>query len=634
MNTVYNEIYKKVYGNVIFESITDKSSGNTEILLKMGTYPMYVYSLKKIVDVDLKVIINAVNRALGKISSKYEFMYNFIKWSRPIYVLGDPSDERVRHKTMSVDDLGNLYMNIHFIYNNLDCDSDKIFGILFHELMHIFLKHIERRRDIMSDEDLMTLSAIDGGKEHMKQNICMDQEVNCDMVADNIVSANFWKEMGGMFDEKYMGKMWEEIYKTDGDKLLKDYLEVGGKKLPEKYFEIIKEILKAIKILHNPKSTDKEKDMAASRIEDLLLELRGYTSKTKMTIRERLKKLQHRTNLKEIGEIGPYLKNVVDDLSVEPRNMSEEDLSKFSKDVEILEEEMFKNINDICDLFLATKSELEKDIQNCMESLISGVTKINKKKDLTAEEFEDITDEIIHNIDRLEADNKKKKELDRKRRELMKEKAERRKKKMEEEIEKAKNRHILKSYLNRLKDLAEIAINTSDGKSRERLSAESYHCCGEIIEIVETLVVKKTIEETTKEISSIGLETFKNLFKKLSSNLHKDLMELKKEKVLIDRDESFFDDICGRFERDNYELFKSFTDELNETELVSKVKIAISSIRRIGKELHRQKKVRPSEEYKAAYKEEYNRLREIYLELGEKGLRRELGLPEKEKITF
>ena len=27
-------------------------------------------------------------------------------------------------------------------------------------------------------------------------------------------------------------------------------------------------------------------------------------------------------------------------------------------------------------------------------------------------------------------------------------------------------------------------------------------------------------------------------------------------------------------------------------------------------------------------------LREIYLELGEKGLRRELGLPEKEKITF
>lgn len=634
MNTVYNEIYKKIYCGGIFESITDKSSGNTETLLKMGTYPMYVDALKKIVDVDLKVIINAVNRALGEISSKYEFMYSFIKWSRPIYVLGNPLDKRVIHKSMSVDDLGNLYMNIHFIYNNLDCDSDKIFGILFHELMHIFLKHIERRRDIMSDEDLMTLSAISGNKEHTKQNICMDQEVNCNMVADGIVSANFWKEIGGMFDEKYMGKMWEEIYETDGDKLLKDYLEAGGKKLPEKYFEIIKEILKAIKILHNPKSTDKEKDMATSRIEDLLLELRGHTSKTKMTIRKRLKKLQYETKLKEIGEIGPYLKNVIDDLAVEPRNMSEEDLSKFSKDVEILEEEMFKNIDDICDLFLAKRTDLEKDIENCMESLLSGVTKINKKKDLTAEEFNDITDEIIYNIDRLQASNRKKKELDKKRSELMKEKAERMKEKMEEEREKAKNRHILKSYLNKLIDLTEIAVNTSDSESGERLSAESYDCCGKIIKLVETLIVKKTIEETAKEISTIGLETFKNLFKELSSYIHKDLMELKKKKVLIDRDESFFDDICGRFERDNYVLFKSFTDGLSETELISKIKIAISSIRRIGKELHRQMKVRPSEEYKKAYKEEYNRLREIYLELGEKGLRRELGIPEKEKITF
>ena len=30
MNTVYNEIYKKIYCGGIFESITDKSSGNTE----------------------------------------------------------------------------------------------------------------------------------------------------------------------------------------------------------------------------------------------------------------------------------------------------------------------------------------------------------------------------------------------------------------------------------------------------------------------------------------------------------------------------------------------------------------------------------------------------------------------------
>ena len=108
-------------------------------------------------------------------------------------------------------------------------------------------------------------------------------------------------------------------------------------------------------------------------------------------------------------------------------------------------------------------------------------------------------------------------------------------------------------------------------------------------------------------------------------------MRLKEDKVLFDRDKSYFDDICGRFNKDNYMLFQSFTEDNNETELISKVKIAISSIRRVGKELHRQQKVRPSDEYKKAYKEEYERLRKIYVELGEKGLRKELGLPEKEK---
>ena len=215
MNSVYNDIYKKIYGDKLFESVIDSSAGNTEAILKQGTYPMYVDALGKVVDVDLKVIVNAVNSALGNLASEYDFMYKYIKWSRPMYVLGDPSDKRVIHKTMAVDNKGNLWMNVHFIYNNLDCDKDKIFGILFHELMHNFLNHIERAKDVKSAEDMESLYRISPklfSNEHLKQNICMDYEVNCNMVADGVVSKDFWKEFGGCFDEKYFGKIvrvWE-----------------------------------------------------------------------------------------------------------------------------------------------------------------------------------------------------------------------------------------------------------------------------------------------------------------------------------------------------------------------------------------------------------------------------------------
>lgn len=635
MNSVYNDIYKKIYGDKLFESVIDSSAGNTEAILKQGTYPMYVDALGKVVDVDLKVIVNAVNSALGNLASEYDFMYRYIKWSRPMYVLGDPNDKRVIHKTMAVDNKGNLWMNIHFIYNNLDCDKDKIFGILFHELMHNFLNHIERAKDVKSVEDMESLYRISpklASNEQLKQNICMDYEVNCNMVADGVVSKDFWKEFGGCFDEKYFGKMWEEIYIKDGDELTKKYLESGGTKLPKEYFEIVEAILEAMKVLRNPKSTDKDKDIAKHKLEDLILKLFGDTTKTKMTIRKRLQKLQA-TRIKEIGEIGLYLKSVIDDLEVSPRNMSEEDLSKFSKDVETLKGEMLKCVDEISDEFRCVPSVLEKDIKECMNTLLDGVTEINKDKDISTERVDEITDDVIYSIDKLLADNIKKKELAKKRTELMREKEEERKKKMEDMLKKARERHILKSYLRRIEDLQEIHNHTTETTSGLiiRLSDESYKYCGEIIRMVEPLLENITIEDIANAIKLTGLEKFKNTFDKLSSSLHKDLMRLKEDKVLFDRDKSYFDDICGRFNKDNYMLFQSFTEDNNETELISKVKIAISSIRRIGKELHRQQKVRPSEEYKKAYKDEYERLRKIYVELGEKGLRKELGLPEKEK---
>ena len=133
----------------IFESITDKSAGNKKSILDLGKIKMYIPALDKVMDVELEPIVKSVDMALGRIGSKYSFMYTYIQNSRPMFVLTDPSLKECEHKTMSVDNLGNLWLNVHFIYNDLDCNVNKIFGILFHELMHNFLDHISRCQKIL-----------------------------------------------------------------------------------------------------------------------------------------------------------------------------------------------------------------------------------------------------------------------------------------------------------------------------------------------------------------------------------------------------------------------------------------------------------------------------------------------------
>lgn len=623
MNNTYNEIYRRIYFDKLFESVvTDTSSGNTMSVLARKTYPMYVEKIGKIVEVDLKTIINSVQSAFGLLSSRYPFMYKFIKWSRPMYVLGDPSDERVIHKTMAVDYSGNLWMNIHFIYNELNCDKEKIFGILFHELMHIFLKHLERISNVISEEDMAALSAVKPlfKNEQLKQNICMDYEVNCDMVADGVVTAEFWNEFGGLFDKKYFGKQWETIYKTDGDSLLKKFLEKKGNKLPDEYFEVIKEIIEALKVYFNPKSTERDKILAKKRLDDLLFRLFGKKD-DKLSIRKRLIKLQE--HLREIGKIGEKIGVVIEDLVIEPKYMEPEELSKFTNDTNILMDEMLNCVDEISDEFNSSQDILEKDIIDCMETLISGVKKMSESSSLNDDDINEITEEIIYKIDRLLADNIKKKKLDKERREKEKEREEKMKEKMKKKIEELKKTHLLKKYLSKIKDLQAINFHVSEDGIK-RLSDKSSNYCEKLIGMIEPLLENETIEKTAEAIKKTGLDNFEKEFKELTKSLHDDLMILKEEKILFDRNEDFINEICDSFENDNIVLFKSYIDGINETELISKIQIAISSIRRIGKELHRQKKVRPSDEYTKAYKEEFEKLRKIYVESGKKGLEREL----------
>lgn len=613
-------MYYNYYVNNIYNRLNESTmdySGNTSTILKIGSVPMYIEKLDKVMDVELKPIVQCVDRAIGKVISRYKFMSDYIRYNRTMYVLTDPKSRNCIHKTMAVDDRGNLWLNVFFIYKELNNDVNRVFGIIFHELMHNFLNHLERGKKILPMENRKKLYDLNPQllrDEDLKQNLCMDLEVNLNMVADGVVGKTFWEEMHGMYDEKYMGKMWEEIYKTDGDKILSDYKLLGGETMDEKYYEALKAIVKALKVLNDPEATDADKEKAAAELEDAIDKLLGEKKEAKkMTIRRRLKKLQ-KTRIKEIGEIGPYLKKVIDDLAVSPKTMSKDDLVNFQKDVDNLKNEMLKKVDEISKTFKCDDYTLSEDIRDCMESLKDGVIKMNNPE-LSEDESDKIERGVIYQIDKLLADDVKKKELAEEKKKKDAETKKKMEEKAKEEIEKKKKRHLLDKYFKTLKNLQIIHYH-------ERASAETAENCQYIMDIVEPLLSKTIVEITKDDIS--GYEKY---FGSLRESLLSDLRVLKDAKIILRRDDDYFVRITNEFYKYNTELFENLSDpEMTETLLAGLVSSAIDSIRLVGKNLHTTAKYRPSDEYRKAYKEEYDKLCKIYKELGKKGLKKELGL--------
>ena len=591
--------------------------GNTKAVLSIGKIPMYIPKLDVIMDVELKPIVDCVEQALGEIMRRYEFMFEFIRYNRRMYVLTEPNRKECIHKTMAVDNKGNLWLNVFFIYRDLNNDVNRVFGILFHELMHNFLNHIDRGKKVFSMKDRMDLYKINPqmlSDINMKMNLCMDLEVNLNMVADGVVSRDFWKEMHGMYDEKYAGKRWEEIYDTDGDSLLKDFKMASTSPVDEAYYEAFKAITKALKVLNDKYSSEADKERAAAELQDAIEKLLGVIrdSRNKMTIRNRLKKLQ-KTRIKEIGNIGIYLRDLIDDLVVSPKNMKSDELEKCLDDIKKLKDEMKSNVSEIAETFTCDEDDLSDDIDKCMDSLSDGIVKLNNPKisDIDAKEIES---DIIFNIDRLLADDVKKKEIEEARKKRKAELKKKRDEKIAEEIEKKKKTHILYKYLNVIKSLQVIY-------DHERASKETAENCQNIIDMVEPL-----LDKPVNDIIASDIDGYKTYFENLKTSLYSDLMALKKSEIII-REDSYLKRITDEFYDFNVELFDNLSDgKLSPTELVGLIQNAIDSIRLIGKNLHTKVKYKASDEFKTAYKEEYNRLRKIYNELGEKALRKELGL--------
>ena len=81
-------------------------------------------------------IIKVVNDAIFYMQKKYPYLYSFLNAYKVMYVPIFPSKIC---DSMCVDSNNNLWINMNFVYNECAMNKDRVFGILFHEMFHIFL---------------------------------------------------------------------------------------------------------------------------------------------------------------------------------------------------------------------------------------------------------------------------------------------------------------------------------------------------------------------------------------------------------------------------------------------------------------------------------------------------------------
>ncbi len=89
----------------------------------------------------------------------------------------------------------NIFVNPQFTYN-LDFEQ-KVF-VLEHEIMHCIMDHMRRGKQ--------------AGHDHTKSNVAADYEVNSSLVELGFTTENVVKKTKALFDHKWDGKAYEQIY--------------------------------------------------------------------------------------------------------------------------------------------------------------------------------------------------------------------------------------------------------------------------------------------------------------------------------------------------------------------------------------------------------------------------------------
>ena len=620
--------YNMIYSPLIMESVSHPE-GNEDAFLKLGEIDVYDNNLKSIITVKTEDFVKVVTDAMFKISNEYKFFYHYLKYSKVFYIPTYPSKMGIN--TMAVDEKKNLWMNVHFIYNTCKMDKDRVFGILFHELMHNFFKHQDREEKIYPRKYRTQ-------QHHMKCNICQDFEVNASMVDDGVVPKDFWKKMNGLYNPEYAGKRWEDILRNHGDKEYENWLKLNGMKFSDKTKAALEAIEKALGVIRDPDSTDAEKERAGEILKKKMDELYGKKER-KHIDRADLSGLRHELDklndsmLGEIDDLASSIQNVSDDLKKHPKDMDEHDIAVTISDVQTLRHDLIKAASKIADTFRKDPDEVKDDVKTAMRSLAEalnvlhdGGVSVREERKIIRKAKDDLENIIMTAVDKKKRTEKREEAIKKHKEKLEKEKKakttpvsgkdKKSKKSAEEErlekIAKLKSRNPIKKFVDTFKNLQEL-------KKVDRISEKSYLAYDDMITILNELIEMNIKDITKKDINGVL-----DIIPDLRENSIDDLNSLVKRKILkmsLSNIKLFVNDIFDALEK----FFKVLVDE----DELSSVKfgamsLAVEELRKLGKKLKTQKKIKPSEEWKKSYKETRSRLLKIYKEGGKPALADEL----------
>ena len=551
---------------------------------------MYFIYKNSIIKVNTGDIIKVVNDAMFYMQKKYPYLHLFLNTCKVMYIPTFPSK---MCNSMCVDNFNNLWINMNFVYSECAMNKDRVFGILFHEMFHIFLEHLIRFNTMFPKETKALMSPDIWKSANKKANLAMDYEINASMVADDIVSEDFWKIMGGLYKKEYTGKTWEEIYNKYGDKEYKEWLEVNGERISDDEMKILEAIEKAAKVLKDPTSTDADKAKANKELQKTIDKILGRDRDA--DIQDVLEEMKD-TQLGDIGEIRDKMQDVIEDLYKSPSKMSESQFEGLMEDIDQLADEMVKNASEIADTFKKTEDDVLKDIENMRKTMKDSVTQMKDKK-MSKEEKKDIAEKIKDSLEDIISSDIDKKRSSEKRKE-------RDEKKSKDRKEAFKKSHALRKLINVFKNLMHLGEEPYD-----LVCERSYEIMENIVDILDALT-----EVNLSEITEDDIEDLKLFLSQLKDSLFTDLKKLLDNKVILHKTEDDLHRVLdGVFEVVEKALFVHLLNpDLDDSAKSSVLKIAAEKLRIIGKILKTQKAWRARDDFKKGYREMRDELMSLF----------------------
>ena len=574
---------------------------NEDIIENLGEVDIYDYEKKTYVKMNASDIIKVASDALYKMQRDYSYLYQFITKCKLMYLPTFPSEIT---NTMAVDNNNNLWMNLTFIYNDCKMDSENVFGILFHEMFHIFFDHLLRFDKKFPKS--MFASAGPGvyKRANTKANLCMDYEVNASMVDDGIVPKDFFKDMGGLYKKEYTGMTWEEILDKYGDKEYDEWLLKTGETLDNVEKQVLDAIEEAAKVLMDPESDEADKRFARKRLQEKLDKIFGKQGTGEKSLQDIFEDLA-KTKLADHGEIASDLEDVADDLMRNPENMTGPELDKTLSDINKLIDDIEENSDNVAGDFNKTADEVHEDAEKARQALKDAMKKINEGG-LSKEEKKELLDKAKDALEDVISDDIEKDKLKKKR-------EERDAKREAEKKEKLKKTHPLRKLLIVFKNLAELY-------DIQLISENTRDILNKCIDDIDILTEKKFGDMKKSDLKNIG-----DHMNELYDPLFADLVKLIENETILQKTKDDMENILDDVYKTVFNALKRIFDPgLDEDAKGSLIKAAAMKLRTIGKLLKTQKKWRVGDDFKNGYMDEMKRLMEIRKEGGDEALFKEL----------